>query len=162
VSTTDTAETADTAKTAAPTTPMATATTTATALRLGDALGRLARVIRRAHVAPLGSSSTSALVTVIRCGPIRLGDLADREGVTPATLSRVVLVLEREGYVERVTDPSDRRSAFLAATERGRDSIDRLRVKRAEVLSSRIARLTESERASLTAALEVLERLVED
>jgi len=135
---------------------------TATAVRLGDVLGRLVRVIRRAYVAPLGASATSALVTVIRCGPIRLGELAEREGVTPATLSRVVVVLEREGYVERVTDPGDRRSAFLAATDRGRASVERLRAKRAEALSARIARLADSERATLTAALDILERLAED
>jgi DNA-binding MarR family transcriptional regulator len=153
------AETGRTAATAATTRDTAA---TATAIGLGDAVGRLARVIRRAHVAPMGATSTSALVTVIRCGPIRLGDLAEREGVAPATLSRVVVALERDGYVERTIDRADRRSAFLVSTQLGRDVVDGLRLRRAEVLSERISRLGDLDRARLADAIDVLSQLADD
>jgi DNA-binding MarR family transcriptional regulator len=132
----------------------------AAAQRLGDVMGRLIRMLRRVHVAPLGSSSMSALATVVREGRIGLGELAEREGVTPATLSRVVTVLEREGFVERRPDPDDRRAAFLVATEEGVGSIEHLRAVRAEVLLARMSRLSAQELVQLAAGLDVLERLL--
>jgi DNA-binding MarR family transcriptional regulator len=132
------------------------------ALRLTNSVGRMVRMLRRSYIGPLGASATSALATVVREGPIRLGDLADREGVTPATLSRVVTVLEREGYVDRRTDPTDRRSAFLAATPSGTDTLEQVATARAALLAERIATLSEPERAALAAGLDVIERLVAD
>ena len=44
---------------------------------------------------PVGASGVSALAEVIRSGPLRLGDLAAREGVAPATLSRARRWLSR-------------------------------------------------------------------
>lgn len=142
------------------TTATAAASDLATAERLGDVVGRLLRMLRRVHVTPVAPSSMSALATVVREGPIRLGELAEREGVTPATLSRVVAVLEREGFVERRTDPDDRRAAFLVATAIGQSSIEELRAVRGEALAARMSRLTAQERASLAAGLDVLEKLI--
>ena len=130
------------------------------AQQLSDIVGQLVRMLRRAHVAPLGPSATSALATVVRDGPTRLGELAEREGVTPATLSRVVAVLERAGFVERRADPKDRRAAFLAATPAGADNIAQLRASRATVLVRRMAELTPQQRADLAAGIAVLERLL--
>ena len=131
----------------------------AAAQRLGDVVGRLVRMLRRVHVAPLGSSAMSALATVVGRGPVRLGELAEIEGVTPATLSRVVTVLERQGFVERRADPADRRAAFLLATAAGTASVEQLRSVRGAALAARIERLTPQERATLEAGLEVLDRL---
>jgi DNA-binding MarR family transcriptional regulator len=130
-----------------------------TAVRLGAVLGRLVRTLRRAHVSALSSASMSALATVVRDGPTRLGDLAEREGVTPATLSRIVTALEREGYTQRRTDPADRRVAFLSATPTGERAVNELLAARADVLVSRIAALSPQELAALVAGLDVLERL---
>ena len=141
---------------AAPTAPAAPGLT---AERLGDVVGRLVRMLRRLQVAPLGSSAMSALATVVGQGQVRLGELAEIEGVTPATLSRVVTVLERQGFVERRTDPDDRRAAFLLATPSGTASVEQLRSVRGAALAARIERLSVQERATLEAGLEVLDRL---
>jgi DNA-binding MarR family transcriptional regulator len=132
----------------------------ATAGRLGDVVGRLLRMLRRAHVTSQSSAVLSALATVVRHGPIRIGELAEREGVTPATLSRMVTVLEREGFTERRTDPTDRRSAFLSATSAGRAAVDELLSARAQVLVRRIATLSAQDAAALSAGLDVIERLI--
>jgi DNA-binding MarR family transcriptional regulator len=132
-----------------------------TAEHLADVLGRLLRSLRRVHVTPIGASAMSALATVVREGPIRLGDLADREGVTPATLSRIVTVLDREGYVERRTDPDDRRAAFLLATDLGRATIAELLAVRGAALVNRMAQLSAAERAALSAGIDVLEKLID-
>lgn len=132
----------------------------ATAVRLGDVVGRLVRMLRRSHVTPVSSSVMSALATVVRYGPIRLGELADREGVTPATLSKIVTALEREGYTSRRTDPSDRRAAFLSATAAGQAALDELLSARAHVLVEAMASLSDADAAALAAGLDVIERLI--
>jgi DNA-binding MarR family transcriptional regulator len=132
------------------------------AARLADVLGRLTRSVRRSHVTSLGASSASALATVVRSGPLRMGELAEREGVTPATLSRVVSLLEREGFVERTVDPRDRRSTFLNATADGRRLVAELIAARAQRLAARVAGLDEAQRQTLAAGIEVLQRLVSD
>ena len=40
-------------------------------------------------------------------GPLRLGDLATREVITPPTVTRLVSSLQDRSLVHRVTDPED-------------------------------------------------------
>lgn len=132
----------------------------AAAVRLGAVVGQLLRMLRRSHVSALGSGSMSALATVVRQGPVRLGELAEHEGVTPTTLSRIVTALEREGFVERRTDPADRRAAFLTATAAGTDAVDELLSRRADVLVARMAALSQQDLSALAVGLDVMERLI--
>ena len=131
-------------------------------VRLAEALATLNRSTRRALRLPLSASSIAALGTIIDRGPIRLRELADHEGVTPATLSRIVAALEGEGFARRRTDPEDRRSAFLEATDAGRAIMVRVRSDRADALSGRLSRLTPAQARTLAAAVPVLEVLALD
>lgn len=130
--------------------------------RLADALARFSRAARRDLALPLGASSMAALVTVAEQGPIRLGDLARHEGVTPATLSRIVAALEEDGYAERTVDAEDRRSSWLAVTPAGRRLLDGVRHDRAALIAGRVERLTAGQREALDAALDALEALSRD
>ena len=112
--------------------------------------------------APLGASGVSALAEIVRSGPLRLGDLAARERVTPPTLSRIVASLVDHGYVERTPDPDDARACLVAATRAGRDLLSGLRSHRTAELSARLARLPEHDRTALLAAVPALGRLLED
>ncbi|MEU6425485.1 MarR family transcriptional regulator [Microbispora sp. NPDC046973] len=49
----------------------------------------------------------------------RLTVLADRAGLTKQAIAELVDELERLGYVERATDPKDRRAKIIRLTERG-------------------------------------------
>jgi DNA-binding MarR family transcriptional regulator len=133
-----------------------------TADRLYRALSRLIRWSRRSSVAPVGPGTMSALATIVDLGPVRLGDLAVREGVTPATLSRIAAGLEDDGLISRSVDPADRRSTFVSATSSGRRLVTDVRELRASALLERIDRLEVSQRAALLGALDALEALVED
>ena len=132
------------------------------AVRLGDALARLTRATRRDLALPIGASSIAALVTVERLGPIRLGDLARHEGVTPATLSRIVSVLEEEGYAGRTTDADDRRTSWLEITGAGKRLLDGVRRDRADLVAARIDRLTPAQQKALADALDAIEALAAD
>ena len=130
--------------------------------RVARALAALTRSTRREVRLPLGASTLSALVTVAEHGPVRLGDLARHEGITPATLSRIVAVLDDDGYVARTVDEADRRSAWLEITPSGRRLLDGVRRDRVRALSRRAARLSPTEARALDAAVAALEALAQD
>src|SRR5215471_9250869 len=75
------------------------------AARLRVAIARLSRRLRRHVLAGLTPTQLSALATVERSGPLRLGDLAAAEGIAPSTLTRLVTALEERGYVDRTPVP---------------------------------------------------------
>jgi DNA-binding MarR family transcriptional regulator len=129
--------------------------------RLRVALARLSRRLRRGELAGLTPTQLAALATVERAGPIRLGDLAAIEGIAPSTLTRLVTALEDNGYVKRCADPSDARASTLAITTKGRDALERLRAEGTAALTRGLLMLTPEQRATLAAALPVLEQLAE-
>jgi DNA-binding MarR family transcriptional regulator len=64
------------------------------------------------------------LFRLMRCGDTPLGDLAEDLGSTPRNITGLVDHLERDGLVERVPDPADRRSVRARLTEAGRVQIE--------------------------------------
>ena len=120
----------------------------------------LSRLATGEH-SPVGASGVSALAEVVRSGPIRLGDLAAREGVAPATLSRVVAGLVEHGFVERAADPEDARAGILTATPAGVELLEESRRRRTAELVARLERLTEAERDAVLGAAPALRRLAD-
>jgi Zn-dependent protease/DNA-binding MarR family transcriptional regulator len=133
----------------------------ALATRLRLAVGRLNRRIRLAtnDVPPL---QLSALVTLERHGPLRSGELAQREAVTAPTMTRVLTALTERGLVTRSAHPEDARSVMVAVTEEGAQTLSRIRSQRTALLGARLARLTPEQRAALDAAIPAIEALVDD
>lgn len=121
-------------------------------------IGRINRRMRPAGRA-LGHSHLSALASVLLSGPIRLGDLAIREFVSPPAMTKTVSGLESRGLVVRRPDPSDGRSVLLEITPAGEDLVLRARSERAAILAELVAELDPRDRAALTEALPALERL---
>ncbi|HYL08810.1 MAG TPA: MarR family transcriptional regulator, partial [Candidatus Udaeobacter sp.] len=64
------------------------------------------------------------LFRLYRCGDLPLGDLADALDYTPRNITGLVDNLERDGLVERVPDPTDRRSIKARLTDSGRERIE--------------------------------------
>jgi DNA-binding MarR family transcriptional regulator len=52
-------------------------------------------------------------------GPLTMGDLARRGGITEKTITGVIDRLERDGYVHRERDLADRRVVRVVLTEKG-------------------------------------------
>jgi DNA-binding MarR family transcriptional regulator len=127
--------------------------------RLALAVGRLNRRMLRATEG-LSHGSLSALSSIVKFGPLRLNELAQREGVAAATITRIATDLEVRGYVTRESDPLDRRAITIAATESGVDYIVRARSARADVISGLLASLDARDLHLVEEALPVLEALV--
>jgi DNA-binding MarR family transcriptional regulator len=72
----------------------------------------------------LSEGRLGVLFRLLRCGPTPLGDLATDLDSTPRNITGLVDHLERDGLVERVPDPEDRRSVRASLTEAGRTQIE--------------------------------------
>lgn len=128
--------------------------------RLFLAVGRLSRSLRRTDVPGPGHGAISALSTIVACGPVRLGDLAAKEGVAAATMSRIVASLVDAGWARREPDPVDRRAWLASATEEGAQTLLGVRSVRVRELDRRIERLPGDQRDALATALPALEALL--
>lgn len=128
--------------------------------RLHSAAIHLLRRLRREDAASgLTASRLSALSVVVFGGPLRMGDLAEAEQVTPATISRLVTGLESGGLVRRVPHPHDGRVLLVEATPEGRALLEAGRRRRVRVLAAELEALGPEDRAALARAATILEAL---
>lgn len=72
----------------------------------------------------LSEGRLGVLFRLHRCGDLPLGDLADALDYTPRNITGLVDHLERDGLVERIPDPNDRRSTRARLTPAGRERIE--------------------------------------
>ncbi len=93
------------------------------ALRLA---GRSVKALqeRWAEKHDLSEGRLAVLFRLYRHGDCPLGDLAEHLDSTPRNITGLVDHLERDGLVERVPDPEDRRSVHARLTDAGRKRIE--------------------------------------
>jgi len=72
----------------------------------------------------LSEGRLGVLFHLYRFGPTPLGDVAHDADSTPRNITGLVDHLERDGLVERVPDPDDRRSVRARLTNAGRHRIE--------------------------------------
>src|SRR6266851_1814482 len=142
---------------------MQTDTALATAMRIS-----ISRLARRLRVERLGLGGTetvlsdiqlAALAALARHDSMTPGELAEHEKVQPPSMTRVIAVLEERNLVLRSPHPTDRRQVILTVTGEGRTVVQRVRRRKDAWLARRLAELTADERATLRAAVPILEKL---
>lgn len=109
--------------------------------------------------AELTTPQSLALRTIALEGPLRMGALAERLGVTVATASRTVDALAAQGLVRRESDPADARAVRVHATARGKRERRLRRERFVQALEGLAAQLSEHERRQLAESLQALDRL---
>lgn len=128
---------------------------------LSDGFRAVARRMREAAREALSPwdvtpSQARALGTLMRLGPLRLGDLAEHLRIAPRSATEVVDALEGRGLVERTPDPADRRATLVVPTERGRETGEAIRAARAAESESVFRPLSDDDRATLARILRAL------
>ncbi|MGH2908676.1 MAG: MarR family winged helix-turn-helix transcriptional regulator, partial [Solirubrobacteraceae bacterium] len=122
---------------------------TESAARLRAVIGRLARRLRATpsgRDASLTPTRISLMLSIDRTGPVRLGELAESEGINPPRLSRSVTQLVDAGLVARECDDADRRAAWVRATEAGHALAERMRQERTDAVNAALAGLPAADR----------------
>jgi len=122
-------------------------------------------LLRRVHEVDaqamrISPARASALSVLVFGGPRSLTALAQAERVTPATMSKLVAALEREGLVRRKDDRSDARAIELRATAKARRILERGRSRRLDLLEELLAGATRHEVEAVRVAAEVVERVL--
>lgn len=79
-------------------------------------------LVERLQVAGFGDvpASQHPVFENLDPGGTRLTTLSARAGMTHQSMGELVSILERNGYVERRADPSDRRARLVCLTDKGR------------------------------------------
>src|SRR3954447_24108174 len=135
------------------------------AARLRMAIVRTARRLRQeaaAEATALTPTSTAALATIERHGPLTPSELAEIERVKRPTVTRTLACLEREGLIVRTPDPTDGRSALVAISGAGRERLRRLRGRKNAYLARRMRKLSAAEVETLERAAGILDRMREE
>lgn len=134
------------------------------AVHLRSAIVRMARRLRQeaaAETTGLTPTSVAALATIERHGPLTPSEIAEIERVKRPTITRTLACLEREGLIDRASDPADGRSALLSVNAAGRARLRRLRGRKNAYLAKRMRDLSAEEVETLERAAEILERMRE-
>jgi DNA-binding MarR family transcriptional regulator len=125
-------------------------------------LAALWHVLGRRGKRELSRTAASVLATLRDAGPRRITELAESEAIAQPTVTTLVGRLERDGLVDRRSDPGDARAVVVHLTEQGLARLNEMRAAREALLQARLATLTETEREVLAAALPVLDKLMEE
>lgn len=119
-------------------------------MRLGEATRRATDL--KPHRA-LDRSAYVILRHLESAGPLNVSALADRLNLDGSTVTRQVTALENAALVERRRDPNDGRGTVIAATDRGLEQMEAVRVARRAVYDRVLENWTPDERAALAATL---------
>jgi DNA-binding MarR family transcriptional regulator len=129
------------------------------ALRL--TVTRLARQLRKHAAAGLTPAQLSALDSLGRQGRIRAGRLAQIEGISKPTATRLTGKLQDMGLVQRTQDDIDARSWQVALTPKGKDLLTTASTRADEFLADRISAIPCDDQQRLLEALPALMRLLD-
>jgi DNA-binding MarR family transcriptional regulator len=131
---------------------------------LADALAGVQRLIRRrlrggTTAPPLRGAEVELLRLVVARPGIGVSEAAKELYLAGNSVSTLVNQLARDGYLNRETDPADRRAARLLPTPAADARLRDWRERRTALVRRQVARLDEAERAALEAALPALRKL---
>jgi DNA-binding MarR family transcriptional regulator len=130
--------------------------------RLRGVIGRLARQLNETSTGEgLTPTQYSVLGLIRGRGPLGLAELTELEGLNPTMLSRVIRVLDEQGLIRRLPNPSDMRAARVEITPEGVRVHERVRERRTRVLSECLDQLPEETAQALLAAVPAMEALAE-
>jgi len=109
--------------------------------------------------AQLPGASRAVLQHLAGAGPLTIGELADHLERAQSVASEIVDHLERDGWLERIRDPRDRRRTLVWLTDAGHAQLAHERdVLSRELVSAAMAHMTEPERAALLTGMRALLR----
>lgn len=118
-------------------------------------------IIQLPSIEKLNYTTLSVLHTLSRKSPMRLTELTACEEVTQSAITQLVRRLERDGLVERRSDPHDGRVVLVHITDKGANVIGSRRLNRIDRLAKFMEGLTQEERQAIDAALPALRHLAQ-
>jgi len=111
----------------------------------------------------LPGASRAVLVHLTHSGPLSVGELAKHLSRAQSVVSEIVEHLERDGWLERMRDPADKRRSLVWLSDKGQAELERDReVLSRDLLADAMARMTSTERRALLRGMSALLRAHEN
>jgi DNA-binding MarR family transcriptional regulator len=105
----------------------------------------------------LPNASRAVLQHLTLSGPITIGEMGKHLDRAQSVVSEIVEHLERDGLLERIRDPRDRRRTLVWLTDAGLALLEREReVLSHELLTRAMARMRDDDRAALLRGMRAL------
>jgi len=101
-------------------------------------------------------SQFGVLEALYHLGDMPIGKLGEKILVTGGNMTVILDNLEKQGYIERIKSPTDRRSLFIKLTEKGKNLIDQVFPGHKLFVAEIISVLTEEEQIVLGSLLKKL------
>jgi DNA-binding MarR family transcriptional regulator len=98
------------------------------------------------------------LMFMLQYGPANLSELAEFQNVSLPTMSRSVARLESIGWVERHSDPNDRRVALIVLTDDGEKRLQEMGDVALKIIGEALESTSITDREALAAGLDVMRR----
>ena len=114
---------------------------------------------RRKVPPQLNSSVLTTLATLHYAGPLRISELAEREGLTQPGMTTLVRRLVEQGLAERFADHTDGRATLVEITPSGAALLTERISSRAHAMVDDIAALSPAHRDALATALDAINTL---
>jgi DNA-binding MarR family transcriptional regulator len=111
---------------------------------------------------PIAVAEAHALLELSREAGLSQNGLASRLRLEKSTVSRIVTLLERRGWVERKRDKSDTRIVRVHLTGDGRDAAATLAASRRSKFAKIYATLSPAERDAIVSALDLLTQVIRE
>ncbi|MFI6640307.1 MarR family winged helix-turn-helix transcriptional regulator [Streptomyces sp. NPDC050504] len=118
-----------------------------------SAIGAVKRGLSRVLPADCPSGSAAVLTLLDRYGEMRMSRMAELLAVDISVTSRHVAHVAERGWIERSPDPADKRSRILRITPQGKELLDELGRRTAEVFADRLDDWSDDEVGQLNALL---------
>jgi DNA-binding MarR family transcriptional regulator len=125
-------------------------------------VARINRLATQRSRLPLPYAQARLLSTIEDQGEARISDLAALDHCSQPTMTTQVRRLEDAGLVSRTVDPEDGRAVLIRITPKGVEMLRQARVDRGAAIDPYLERLDAADRQTLSEAVRVLRRLLED
>ena len=103
--------------------------------------------------AGLGNRHGAVLARLLYTGTVPVGELARQLGLGLTNASQLIADLDHAGYVERHTDPADRRRTLVSLRAARRGDVEQFVARRTAPLARALEQLTVSQRRGFLAGL---------
>jgi len=110
------------------------------------------------HFNKLSGPRVGVLFIVHESGAIRMGDLATKLMVAPRTVTDVVDGLERDGFLRRVPDPTDRRAMLIELMPSIKENFGKIAAVRKQFVEEMFSVLAPDERTEFIRLLIKLQK----
>lgn len=113
----------------------------------------------RWSAADLTFTQLRGLSVLARRQPLRMSDLAESLGMTPASASALIERMEQRKFVTRRSDADDRRTVLVELSRRGKHILDVMERGSADHFGRLIEKMTPDEREALATTLRAFLRI---